>query len=283
MRYILFIISAVLFISCKNQKTVSGASTSKGKLVIIGGGSRDSSIMQELIQVSGWKSGDWISIASMASRWDSAYISMNNEFRFYTKSNIRCIRIDSNTIKIPATLDSLRNSKIVYLNGGDQSTFMMHIQGTAFKQVINDVYENGGTIAGTSAGAALMSEKMLTGNQKKQKKYTSAIPVLWKDNVEITEGLGFLDSVIIDQHFIIRSRHNRLLSAILDNPKLMGIAIDESTAILVKGDSATVLGESSVQVYKNKGKIITQGENLIASKEFKISIYLPGESFKIRR
>jgi cyanophycinase len=269
--------------ACTKQSSVAPSTSSKGTLFIIGGGSRDSALMQELIKVSGWKRGDWISIAPMSSRWDSAYISMNNEFRFYTKSDIKCIRVDSVTVKNPATLDSMRKSKIIYLNGGDQSIFMMHIRGTDFKKVINEAYENGATIAGTSAGAALMSENMLTGNQLKQTEYNSAIPVIWQNNVEIVEGLGFLDSVIVDQHFIVRSRHNRSISALLDNPKMMVVGIDESTALIVQGDSASVVGESAVVVYNNPKGITRRGENLVGAKSTDLSIFLDGDNFKINR
>lgn len=275
---------AAFLLNCsKPTKPATVDTLPKGTLFIIGGGSRDSALMEELIKISGWKPGDWISIAPMASRWDSAYISINNEFRFYTRSNIRCIRIDSNTVKNPVVLDSMRKSKIIYLNGGDQSVFMMHIQGTEFKKIINEAYSEGATIAGTSAGAALMSERMLTGNQIKIKEYASAIPVIWRDNVEVTEGLGFLDSVIIDQHFIVRSRTNRLLSSVLTNPGFDGIGIDESTAIIVNGDSARVAGESQVLVYQSPESITKSGENLIGTNGLKLSIYLPGDNFRIKR
>ena len=276
-------ILSTMLLSCGNETSTTKTDQSKGTLFIIGGGSRDSALMVQLIQESGWAAGDWISICPMSSRWDSAYISMNDEFKFYTKSNIRCIRVDSNTVKNPLTLDSLRKSKIIYLNGGDQSIFMMHIAGTEFKKAINEAYENGATIAGTSAGAALMSENMLTGEQKKQKEYASAIRVLWQDNVEIKEGLGFLDSVIVDQHFIVRSRHNRLMSAVLDNPKLMGIGIDESTAIIVRGDSATVAGESVVFVYSNPKGITKRGENVVSAQSLNLNMYLAGDRFRIKR
>jgi cyanophycinase len=274
---------STLLLSCGKETSTTKANQSQGTLFIIGGGSRDSALMVQLIKESGWKDGDWISICPMSSRWDSAFISMNDEFKFYTKSNIRCIRVDSNTVKNPVTLDSLRKSKIIYLNGGDQSIFMMHIAGTDFKKAINEAYENGATIAGTSAGAALMSENMLTGEQKKQKKYASAIPVLWQNNVEIVEGLGFLDSVIVDQHFIVRSRHNRLMSAVLDNPKLMGIGIDESTAIIVRGDSAIVAGESVVMVYSNPKGITKRGENVVSAKSLDLNIYQAGDKFRVNR
>lgn len=283
LRFSLIAITVILLFACDKPSTTKETSSKQGTLFIIGGGSRDSALMVQLIKESGWKEGDWISICPMSSRWDSAYLSMNDEFRFYTKSNIRCIRVDSNTVKNPVTLDSLRKSKIIYLNGGDQSIFMMHIKGTDFKKAINEAYENGATIAGTSAGAALMSENMLTGNQKKQKEYASAIPVLWQNNVEIVEGLGFLDSVIVDQHFIIRSRHNRLMSALLDNPKLIGIGIDESTAIIVRGDSATVAGESVVMVYSNPKGITKRGADVMSAKSLDLNMYLAGERFLVKR
>jgi cyanophycinase len=272
----------VLLTSCVKTSTPESKQP-RGTLFIIGGGSRDSSLMEQLINVSGWQPGDWISIAPMSSRWDSAYISMNLEFQHYTRSNIRCIRIDSNTVKSSLTLDSMRKSKIIYLNGGDQSIFMMHIKGTDFKKAIKEAYDKGATVAGTSAGAALMSERMLTGNQLKDKEYTSAIPVIWRNNVEVVEGLGLLDSVMIDQHFIVRSRNNRLISAVLDNQKLVGIGIDESTAIIVQGDTATVVGDSQVMVYQRPNQVRYSGENLIGAKDMLFSIHLPGDKFRIRR
>ncbi len=267
---------------CAQPQTGDMELLPKGTLVIIGGGSRDSTIMQEVIRLSGWKRGDWIAIASMASRWDSAYLSMNNEFRFYTKSDIRCVRVDSNTVKHDAVLDSLRKSRIIYLNGGDQSVFMKHITGTNFKKTINQAYREGALIVGTSAGAALMSEQMITGNQLEPRKYTSAVPVIHANNMEIAEGLGFLHSVIIDQHFVVRSRSNRLLSVVLDHPGVDGIGIDESTAIVVRDGKARVIGLGQVLVYHSPPNVTRGKDNLIGTSEMKLSVFLPGDEFPIR-
>ena len=275
---------ASLLWNCQNNKPDANEKSSPlGTLFIIGGGSRDSLLMEELIQVSEWKEGDWIAVVTMNSRWDSAYISMNDEFQFYTRSSIKCIRIDSNTVKNSIVLDSMSKSKIIYLNGGDQNRLMSQIQGTAFKKVINEAYESGATIAGTSAGAALMSELMITGEQLKPNRYRGTNPVIWKDNVEVKEGLGFLDSVIVDQHFIVRSRSNRLLSVILDHPKYDGIGIDESTAIIVKGDTARVTGEGQVLVYWSPESVKTSGDHLIGTEGLTLSVFLPGDKFRIRR
>lgn len=279
-----YLLIAILLLDCQNTQQNSNENPAPlGTLVIIGGGSRDSLLMEELIKVSDWKEGDWISVVTMNSRWDSAYISMNNEFQFYTRSSIKCIRVDSNTVKNPLTLDSMSKSKIIYMNGGDQSRLMRQIEGTDFKEIINEAYEQGATIAGTSAGAALMSELMITGELLKPNRYRGTNPVIWRDNVEVKEGLGFLDSVIVDQHFIVRSRGNRLLSVILDHPKYDGIGIDESTAIIVKGDSARVSGEGQVLVYWGPASVKTSGDNLIGAEKLTLSVFLPGDKFKIRR
>ncbi|HCW05892.1 MAG TPA: cyanophycinase [Cytophagales bacterium] len=276
------LVITILLICCTSKNTSHNPKIAKGTLVIIGGGNRDTTLMQELINVSGWKQGDWISIATMASRWDSAYLSMNNEFRFYTKSNVRCIRIDSITVKNKLVLDSMRQSKIIYLTGGDQSVFMNHIRGTAFKKMINGAYQSGVTIAGTSAGAALMSERMLTGNQLESKEYTSTVKVIHNGNMEIAEGLGLLSNVIIDQHFIVRSRTNRLLSAVLSNQGLDGIGIDESTAIIIRDTTARVAGLSQVMVYRSPNQL-THGKNkLVGTPQLNLSVYLPGEKFIIK-
>ncbi|MBS1545109.1 MAG: cyanophycinase [Bacteroidetes bacterium] len=277
------LIAALIIVGCTQPSQSSGTQARpKGTLVIIGGGSRDSTIMKEVIRLSGWKRGDWIAIASMASRWDSAYVSMNDEFRFYTRSDVRCVRVDSNTVRRLPVLDSLRKSKIIYLNGGDQSVFMKHIDGTNFKEVINKAYREGAVIVGTSAGAALMSEQMITGNQLESGKYTSAVPVIHANNMEVAEGLGFLHSVVIDQHFIVRSRSNRLLSIVLDHPGLDGIGIDESTAIVVHDGTASVIGLGQVIVYRSPGKVTRGKSSLIGTSELKLSVYLPGDEFPIR-
>jgi cyanophycinase len=108
--------------------------------------------------------------------------------------------------------------------------------------------ENGAMIAGTSAGAAVMSRIMMTGNSLKDTTKRSTFPVLRAGNLELSTGLAFLDSVIIDQHFLERSRFNRLLSAKIEHPAYDCIGIEESTALTVNGSSATVAGRNQVVV-----------------------------------
>jgi cyanophycinase len=147
---------------------------------------------------------------------------------------------------------------------------------------LHSAYENGAVISGTSAGAAVMSKKMITGNQLKHKDTNAGFVTIESDNIEITEGLGFLTDVIIDQHFIKRQRLNRLVAASIENPNELCIGIDESTAIIVDGDFATVTGIHQVIVIKNTGKIKNVKDGLLGTEGLQLSVYLPGQKFRLR-
>ena len=101
-------------------------------------------------------------------------------------------------------------------------------------------------------------------------------------NLELAEGLGLLDSVIVDMHFITRSRHNRLLSAIMEHPNYQCIGIDESTAIIVHNDSAQVAGVSQVIVFIKPKSVSKTASSLLGAKDIHVSVYLPGEKFPIK-
>lgn len=201
-------------------------------------------LMQQMIQVSGWKKGDIMVAIPLSSTYDSAYHWINDQLQQMTGQ--ACVRFDSSAIHDVAKLDSLRKAKIIFIGGGDQSRMMQLIEGSTVKKMIQEAYHNGATIGGTSAGAAIMSELMITGNQLLDTAYQSTFPVLRSENLELKEGLGLLDSVIVDMHFIARSRYNRLLSAVIEHPNYLCIGIDETTALIIHGDSATVAGESQV-------------------------------------
>jgi len=96
------------------------------------------------------------------------------------------------------------------------------------------------------------------------------------------EGLGFLEFIIIDQHFIKRKRLNRLTVMCIENPELTGIGIEESTAIFVNGNNATVYGSGQVVVLQNTSAETKVENGLLGAKELKMSVYLPKESFRIK-
>ena len=135
-------------------------------------------------------------------------------------------------------------------------------------------------IAGTSAGAAIMREVMITGNQLKYKDYDNTFDNIESQNVETSSGMGFIKSAVIDQHFVVRSRYNRLLSLIIENPDYQGIGIDEGTAILVKNtNQAEVVGRAQVIVFKNPKNSKTSYTEKLGSRGITLDIYLNGDEF----
>lgn len=136
----------------------------------------------------------------------------------------------------------LDNANAVFFTGGDQVKITSQIGDTPVFNRVQEIYENGGLIAGTSAGAAVMCETMMVNGGDEQSHVIGG-------SVRMAPGLGLIGGVIIDQHFMERGRVGRLIGAVAQNPKNLGIGIDEQTAIVVeRGNGFYVLGSGAVYV-----------------------------------
>ena len=148
-----------------------------------------------------------------------------------------------------STLALLKDVTGVYFGGGDQARLTGILKGTKTEKRIHELYQQGAVLGGTSAGAAVMSAIMLTGDEKRPTR-DSSFNKIELDNIITIDGFGFIQDAIVDQHFLIRRRNNRLISVILEHPDKVGIGIDEATAIWVKPDHTfEVLGRSVVLVF----------------------------------
>ncbi|CAC9975076.1 MULTISPECIES: cyanophycinase [Flavobacterium] len=274
-----FTIISLLLTSCFVQ-----AQNPKGKLFIIGGGDRSDDLMKQVLDVAELGKKDYIVVLPMSSEEpDSSFIFFKTQMVKLTSNPIVMLNFNKETAQNKALTDSVQNAKLIFISGGDQTRFMKVVHNTPIKTAILKAYENGSTISGTSAGAAVMSEKMITGNQKLQKEYTGTFSVIKYDNLETDKGLGLLKTVVIDQHFLKRNRYNRLLSALIEFPDLTGIGIDEATAIIVRNNKVEVAGESEVIVFKNpKGIVKAKKDNLISIEKLEMSIYTAGQKFNIK-
>ncbi|WP_017496014.1 cyanophycinase [Flavobacterium sp. WG21] len=260
------------------------AQSPKGKLFIIGGGDRSDALMKQVLSVSELTKKDFIVVLPMSSEEpDSSFIFFKTQMAKLTPNPIVMLNFNKETAQNKKLTDSLQKAKLIFISGGDQTRFMNVVQNTPIQMAIQKAYQNGSTISGTSAGAAVMSEKMITGNQKLQKEYSGTFDNIRYDNLETAEGLGLLKTAIIDQHFLKRNRYNRLLSALVEFPTLTGIGIDESTAIIVRNNQIEVAGESEVIVVKNpKGILKSKKNNLISIENLHMSIYTAGQKFNIQ-
>lgn len=270
---------SLLFMSCILQ-----AQAPKGKLFIIGGGDRSDDLMKQVISVSNLTKKDYIVVLPMSSEEpDSSFIFFKTQMIKLTTNPIVMLNFNKETAQNKILTDSLQKAKLIFISGGDQTRFMNIVQNTPIKTAIKKAYENGSTISGTSAGAAVMSEKMITGNQKLQKEYSGTFDNIRYDNLETSEGLGLIKTAIIDQHFLKRNRYNRLLTALIEFPTLTGIGIDEATAIIVRNNQVEVAGDSEVIVVRNpKGILKAKNNNLISIESLQMSIYTPGQKFNIK-
>jgi len=259
-----------------------GSGLAKGKLFIIGGGDRSRELMQTLIITAGMKPGDYAVVLPMSSEYpDTSFYYFKEDYDPVCKNVIVCFNFTKQSSSYQNWLDSLEHARLIFITGGDQLRFMNIVLNTPIYKAIHNAFENGATIGGTSAGAAVMSKYMITGNQLGDTSYSATFPVVHDHNIEIKEGLGLLNSAIIDQHFIVRSRYNRLLSAIAKYPSLPCIGIDEATAIIVQGNKVKVTGESQVIVLKHPEQVQITTKGLVKLKDLQFSIYTEGDEFFI--
>jgi cyanophycinase len=139
-----------------------------------------------------------------------------------------------------AGVEQVRRAKLIWMGGGDQNRLMQALSKTGVPEAIREGFRGGAVVGGTSAGAAVMSKVMITGEADLDRIQAGA--------TKTADGLGLWEGVIVDQHAVKRSRLNRLLSAVLDRPELVGVAIDEETAAVVEGARFEVMGKGCVVV-----------------------------------
>ena len=255
----------------------------KGKLFIIGGGERTDALIDRMILESGLREGGYAIVLPMSSAEPDS--SVYYAIKPFTKQGFKSIyglHFVKGEVLTQQKLDSIRNAKLIFISGGDQNKFMDVVLGTEIEKAIHAAYQSGSMVAGTSAGAAVMSKVMITGNELKHPAYTATFQNIEEANIETKQGLGLLETVIIDQHFVKRSRHNRLISAIIEFPDMQGIGIDESTAILVKGKDVEVVGESQVIILENpkRSKVVRNGK--LGASGIQMTVLLPGDKFRLK-
>lgn len=137
-------------------------------------------------------------------------------------------------------LDALDGAGGVFFSGGDQLRISSQIGDTPIERRIRELHEAGAVIAGTSAGASVMSETMLVKGASSESYRIG--------DLHMAPGLGLIRDLIIDQHFAERGRYGRLLGAVAHNPRLLGVGIDEDTAIVVEGRQFRVIGSGAAYV-----------------------------------
>lgn len=228
------------------------ASRPRGSLVIIGGGDRAEAVMRRFVGLARAHGTGRIVVFTMAS-------GVPEESGPELIAELRAAGAAGELVRYHLTReDALRPGaeKIldgaggVFFSGGDQSRVTEALLDTPVHAALLKLYEAGGTIGGTSAGAAIMSEVMITGDEKRKPAEGQEWQTIEAGNVVAIRGLGFVRNAIVDQHFVVRRRHNRLISLVLERRDLIGLGIDEDTAVVVRPDGTwEVVGPTQVLIY----------------------------------
>lgn len=273
----LFLLLSVLTLHATAQ------SNAKGSLFIIGGGDKSDALIKQLVTTADLTTKDYIIVLPMASgQPDTGFKYITQQLQLHTDVVIRNFDFNKHDVNDKKWNDSLANAKLIYILGGDQSRFMKAVLNTPVYAAIHKAYQKGTTIAGTSAGAAVMSKYMITGKQLKDTVYKETFDKLWDNNIEFTEGLGLLQHTIIDQHFLKRNRYNRLISALGDKPDYICIGIDEGTAIITHGNKAIVAGDSHVVRFANPTKVSKTSKGLLKFNNIELGIFTDGDIIDIK-
>jgi len=254
-----------------------------GSLMIVGGGDTPLSVQKRFVALAGGSGKAKIAIFPMASRkFDEEAREVVNDFESLG-ADVFVFTFDRRKANGEALAIALSEFNGYWFLGGDQSRLADALLGTRALDVIERGFQEGKIVGGTSAGAAVMTTAMLTGRYQERKKNARIDEKkIARKLFETSQGFGFLEGAIIDQHFLKRARYNRLLSAVLDQPHLIGVGIDEETAVLVRPDGKwEVLGESYVKIFDARHAQVIDGEanRLDSAAEIRLHLLSEGSEF----
>ena len=243
---------SILFLVCfceiSQSQIIRTDSTSSGypngTLIIIGGGSDDDLVMKEFVKYAGGESAKIVYIPTAMDdnelKGDPDFSQIRKSFEKGGMKNITILHTrDKSQANDEKFIEPLKTATGILFGGGRQWRIADGFLNTKAHKEMFNLLDRGGVIAGSSAGATIQGSYLARGDTKNNQ-------IMMGDH-EI--GLGFLKNVAIDQHVLARNRQFDMFDILKNRPELLGIGIDENTAIVVKGDVFEVIGKSYVLIY----------------------------------
>jgi cyanophycinase len=223
----------------------------RGTLFIIGGGDKERPLIDRFLELAGGPESPIVVIPTALESDDPVVFA--TETRVFREAGARRITVlhtrDRKVADSEAFVAPLREASGAYFTGGRQWRLADAYLDTRTHAELRALLARGGVIGGTSAGATIQGSYLSRGD-------TKGNTVMMGDHVE---GMAFLKNVAIDQHLLKRNRQFDLLEVIEAHPELLGIGIDEDTAIIVRGDRFEVVGDGYVAIYDHERRLDSGG------------------------
>jgi len=261
------------------------AAPPRGTLLIVGGGPQPPALVKQFVELAGGPGRAKIVVFAQAS---AEGLKSGEEKAVELRAlgadarNIWVTRDEANTDSIAKLLDKATG---VWFGGGDQVRLAKVLRQTKTEVAIRARYEAGAVIGGTSAGAAVMSEVMITGDERRpggdRRDTTNAYMTIARDNIVTDTGFALIGSAVIDQHFLRRKRHSRLISLVLERAPHLGVGIDESTALIVPPTGPwRVAGASVAVIYDARGSETTPtSSHVLGATNLRMHVLPSGSTF----
>ena len=243
----------------------------RGHLVAVGGGGVPDVILKRALDLAGGPAAPIVVFPQASELADTGDVAVD----MWRKAGATAVRWLPLT-DAAAARQAVEAAAFVWFPGGDQNRLMKAFEGTGVPEVIARRYREGAVVGGTSAGAAVLSAVMLTGDADLQSITVGA--------TKTAPGLGLWPEAIDDQHHLKRQRQSRLISLVLEHPSLVGVGIDERTAAVVSGSRFEVIGESSVFVVDaRRAKVEPRpAGSLSAARDVTLHVLTAGMGMEVR-
>lgn len=257
-----------------------------GSLLIVGGGDTPVAVQERFVALAGGAGKARVAVFPMASMKSDEEAREVIEDLQKLGAEARLVNLGQAETGSEEVAKELEQFSGYWFAGGDQSRLAGLLVGTKALASIERRYREGAVVGGTSAGAAVMSSVMLTGKWRKPR---TAEEEEWlniaRGMLDVSKGFGFFKGAIVDQHFMHRARYNRLISAVLDHPQLLGVGIDEETALLVRPDGQwEVLGNHYVKIFDaRRARIIEDEDSMAKASDIRLHVLPAGSSFNPKR
>src|SRR2546423_13190836 len=255
-----------------------------GSIFIIGGkeDKKDERVILRMLAKEVGKGGKLV-VATVASESPRMIF---NEYEAWLRGlgmrHVHHLSIDERAdAQVESKLNVLRDGDAVFFTGGDQLKITSQIGDTPIYARLRQIFDSGGLIAGTSAGASVMTETMMVSGDGDESHRIGSM-------LRLAPGFGLLPGVIVDQHFAERGRIGRLLGAIAQNPRILGIGLDEDAAILVRRGRFQVAGSGAVYVVDGSKVTFTnineaEPEEPLSIYGVKLHVLNQSDSFDLRK